>query len=40
MISYDDGLQIYRTTEKGTKFLGMADEISEMFTKSEDLKIK
>ncbi len=40
MISYDEGTQIYRTTEKGLKFLDMADEISDMFTKPEDIKLK
>lgn len=38
MISYDEGSQLYRTTEKGLKFLDMADEISDMFTKPEGLK--
>lgn len=40
MISYDEGSQLYRTTEKGLKFLDMADEISDMFTKPEGLKMK
>ncbi|HJU14501.1 MAG TPA: winged helix-turn-helix domain-containing protein [Candidatus Nitrosotalea sp.] len=39
MISYDEGAQIYRTTERGIKFLEMANEITDMLAPPEDCKL-